>query len=932
MIPTRVSLKNFLTFAAADDGTPITFDFVDATLWSIAGVNGAGKSAIFDAITYALFGEHRGGRQQDNRLIRKGATTAEVVFEFLQGGERYRVERSVTRKVGRQGQVRPDSKHVQGSLWSDADGAWVAVPDTDKPTELERWLRTRLGMGPETFSSSVLLRQGEADKLLNAKASQRFRILAGLIDLRVYQRLEQLAIERRKAADATTEALDQQLADVEEVTDDQLAAAGDELTAAAAAVAVADTGRVDADRRWTGAQRHAELLARRKAQVARRDALSTATAQADAIRAAAAERRHLDVIAEPVTSAFQDLVDAGEATTAARNAATRRDAIELDALDLAVTQAAQEHEKSEENVESLTDRHSSLVSLRSAASDVLRCRREHAARVTALAEFGDPADLRAQAEQLEADLRNARTHLAELENQRNSALGRHGAAKGALKTARARLAQLDDLADEPTCSRCNQPITAQHLESERAQAQDAIAAVQASLDAETALLGRLATAIDEAKVAADGVDGRHRGVLSAAEAAKTAHDEVRRAQAEIDEATRVVNASVAAESDASVAALVATVLQEPLDRAAACLLKLAALEASTQSDIATARTARAAARKAALASQKALEDARRERAELERQVSVQAERATQLHAQADLRLRDVPPEMAAAIRSGDRAVLTAINERRECLRSALDDLAMLERAEQEVGIITATLGDIERDLAEIPAEHQIPVADARALLDAAQEALVEAHSRRDRARDDHCRLAAAHRTRAQLAKKLGTARHQARVARRLAGLLGRSELQGRLLTEATTGVEAYANDALARISGGTLELELRRDDSGDGANLDIFVKDRGSADEPLEVAFISGSQKFRVAVALAAGLGQYLGGDTAIRSLIIDEGFGSLDADGRQRMIEELRALSEHLDRIIVVSHQEDFSDRTLFPNGFVLRKDGTKTVVERVG
>lgn len=170
------------------------------------------------------------------------------------------------------------------------------------------------------------------------------------------------------------------------------------------------------------------------------------------------------------------------------------------------------------------------------------------------------------------------------------------------------------------------------------------------------------------------------------------------------------------------------------------------------------------------------------------------------------------------------------------------------------------------------------------------------------------------------------------MAKRLAGLLGRSELQGRLLTEATTGVEAYANDALARISGGTLDLELHRDDSGDGANLDIFVKDRGSADEPLEVAFISGSQKFRVAVALAAGLGQYLGGDTAIRSLIIDEGFGSLDADGRQRMIEELRALSDHLDRIIVVSHQEDFSDRTLFPNGFVLRKDGTKTVVERVG
>ena len=44
------------------------------------------------------------------------------------------------------------------------------------------------------------------------------------------------------------------------------------------------------------------------------------------------------------------------------------------------------------------------------------------------------------------------------------------------------------------------------------------------------------------------------------------------------------------------------------------------------------------------------------------------------------------------------------------------------------------------------------------------------------------------------------------------------------------------------------------------------------------------------------------------------------------------RALAEHLDRIIVVSHHEDFSDRTLFPNGYLLRKSGARTLVDRVG
>jgi DNA repair exonuclease SbcCD ATPase subunit len=277
-------------------------------------------------------------------------------------------------------------------------------------------------------------------------------------------------------------------------------------------------------------------------------------------------------------------------------------------------------------------------------------------------------------------------------------------------------------------------------------------------------------------------------------------------------------------------------------------------------------------------------------------------------------------------------VVKQLQARRDALQNALDDLATLEEAENELASISAALSEVENALDQVPAEHQIPENDAREALDAADEALSAAQAQRDGTRDQHEQLKGAHRARRQLAKKLASARRDARVAKRLAALLGKSELQGRLLTDATNGVEAYANDALARISGGTLELELRRDDGGGDANLDIFVRDRSSAEEPLEVAFISGSQKFRVAVALAAGLGQYLGGTAAIRSLVIDEGFGSLDSEGRQRMIEELRALSEHLDRIIVVSHQDDFTDRTLFPHGFLLTKEGTRTLVERVG
>jgi DNA repair protein SbcC/Rad50 len=82
------------------------------------------------------------------------------------------------------------------------------------------------------------------------------------------------------------------------------------------------------------------------------------------------------------------------------------------------------------------------------------------------------------------------------------------------------------------------------------------------------------------------------------------------------------------------------------------------------------------------------------------------------------------------------------------------------------------------------------------------------------------------------------------------------------------------------------------------------------------VAFLSGSQRFRVAVSLALGIGQYARGRRRpIEAVIIDEGFGCLDRFGRAEMIEQLGALRGRLARIILVSHQEEFTDA--FSDGY---------------
>ena len=85
---------------------------------------------------------------------------------------------------------------------------------------------------------------------------------------------------------------------------------------------------------------------------------------------------------------------------------------------------------------------------------------------------------------------------------------------------------------------------------------------------------------------------------------------------------------------------------------------------------------------------------------------------------------------------------------------------------------------------------------------------------------------------------------------------------------------------------------------------------------------LSGSQKFRCAVAIASGIGQYAGAG-GMRSIVIDEGFGSLDRDGQRQMVDELRQLAQHMDKVIVVSHLDAFTDRDNFPDQILVETSG---------
>lgn len=94
MIPIKLSLSGFISYR-----DPIEIDFSGLDLVCVSGQNGAGKSSLLDAITYALYGQ---ARRRDEAIINHACQKAEVSLEFAYEHQIYRVTRSITRGKGSQ--------------------------------------------------------------------------------------------------------------------------------------------------------------------------------------------------------------------------------------------------------------------------------------------------------------------------------------------------------------------------------------------------------------------------------------------------------------------------------------------------------------------------------------------------------------------------------------------------------------------------------------------------------------------------------------------------------------------------------------------------------------------------------------------------------------------------------------------------------------
>ncbi len=216
MIPQRIQLRGFLCYK---DEQEISFDS-NATLWMLSGLNGSGKSSIFDAVTYALFGHHRGGSQHAVELINKDGDGLSVEFDFRLDERVYRVRRTLRRTAkGASSSTQQIYRYEPGGKHD-----WVALEGTNYKREFENWISDKIGLNYETFTSSVLLLQGKADKLLDSKPEGRRAVLASIVDLERYERLHEKADAKRKELKGKLEGLSDRLKALPEVKPEEITA------------------------------------------------------------------------------------------------------------------------------------------------------------------------------------------------------------------------------------------------------------------------------------------------------------------------------------------------------------------------------------------------------------------------------------------------------------------------------------------------------------------------------------------------------------------------------------------------------------------------------------------------------------------------------------------------------------------------------------
>ncbi len=212
MRPSKLSIENFGPYRQK---TSVDFASL-GEFFLICGPTGSGKSTLFDALTYGLFGQAPGGRQGfEAELVSDFAQPGEkplVELEFFLSGSLYRILRQA-----------PYTKPKRGGGFSEAPAAavlycaspsaesgWKVIADGIRPVNQK--VAELIGLSADEFNKIILLPQGEFQKFLEMDSTKRSEVLEKLFPVDLYERITELAKVKTQEAKNGLSSLDDELA------------------------------------------------------------------------------------------------------------------------------------------------------------------------------------------------------------------------------------------------------------------------------------------------------------------------------------------------------------------------------------------------------------------------------------------------------------------------------------------------------------------------------------------------------------------------------------------------------------------------------------------------------------------------------------------------------------------------------------------------
>ena len=849
MVPLRLTLRNFICYG---EDVPI-LDLEPVHVACLSGQNGHGKSALLDAITWAVWGRAR-ARTHDE-LIHQGKSSMSVELELSARGQRYRILRRYSRpSPGRQGTTLLDLQASSGNGYRAITGN--TVRDT------EALIRDVVHMDYDTFVNTAFLLQGRADMFTRSKPSQRKECLAEVLDLSYYDDLEQ----RAKAQSTLIQGYIKEA----DIAITQLRSG---LEAREEHQAILEEARASIERLAPAVE---AARARVDSQRGRVELLRNMGKECDVLKArAAAGRSEIDAL---------DRQRRGYEGRAAEYYAMTEHREEILQGFGGLDTARRESER-------LDDVHRRLLTLQSGKA---RLEQEVAVQRERLSAY---------LAQLSSNIENGLEPTASRLPAIGQAIADMESEENALEAGKADYARMVGEAHDLSLTIESLEAANTVLREEMGETRQKFDILQRE-DAECPVCRQLLRPEDRDHVRAEyerqGKKALNRYRDNAAE-----QDRLREAHSRL--ATEVSRLEVELSRDARELTRRRTELERD---------RRDSITARQQLDL-------------------ALAESEKERARLEKEAFAEAERAELARIDARIAEMDYAPDAHNAARRQARELgpyeelIRKLREAEKRLPEERRDLgevaAMLERRRAETAEDEERAARLGRDIVALPSME----AELRGMEDsltAKERELEAARVQQGISTEELARLDRLEADAKEREKKRNTLADQKGVYDELAVAFGKNGVQALIIEAAIPQLEDDANQLLSRLTDNRMSIRLQlrqgrreRRMGLPSEELDIRVGDEMGT---RSYETFSGGEAFRIDFSLRIALSKLLArrSGAPLPILFIDEGFGSQDAAGQERLKEAIQSIQDDFRKIIVITHIDEIKE------SFPTRIEVTKT------